>query len=55
MGVHLLSNGDIKYREYAPGCKGVSLYGEFNNWRKDEFWEIKNPYGCWELIVKSDN
>ena len=55
MGVHLLPNGDIKYREYAPGCKGVSLYGEFNNWRKDEYWAIKNPYGCWELIIKSDN
>ena len=55
MGVHVLPNGDITYREYAPGCKGVSLYGEFNNWKKDEYWAIKNPYGCWELIIKSDN
>ena len=55
MGVHLLPNGDIQYREYAPGCKGISLYGEFNNWKKDEYWAIKNPYGCWELIIKSDN
>ena len=55
MGVHILPNGDVKYREYAPGCKGVSLYGDFNNWKKDEYWAIKNPYGCWELIIKSDN
>ena len=55
MGVHMLPNGDIQYREYAPGCKGISLYGEFNNWKKDEYWAIKNPYGCWELIIKSDN
>ena len=55
MGVHVLPNGDIKYREYAPGCKGVSLFGEFNNWNKEEFWAIKNPFGCWELIIKSDN
>ena len=43
MGVHVLPNGDIKYREYAPGCKGVSLFGEFNNWNKEESWAIKNP------------
>ena len=43
MGVHVLPNGDITYREYAPGCKGVSLYGDFNNWKKDEYWAIKNP------------
>ena len=55
MGVHVLPNGDIRYREYAPGCKGVSLFGEFNNWNKEEFWGIKDPYGCWELIIKSDN
>ena len=55
MGVHVLPNGDIQYREYAPGCKGVSLFGDFNNWNKEEFWAIKNPFGCWELIIKSDN
>ena len=55
MGVHVLPNGDIRYREYAPGCKGVSLYGEFNNWKKDEFWAIKDAFGRWELIIKSDN
>ena len=55
MGVHVLSNGDIKYREYAPGCKGVSLFGDFNNWNKEQYWAIKNPFGCWELIIPSDN
>ena len=36
MGLNLLPNGDIKYREYAPGAKGVSLFGEFNNWNKEQ-------------------
>ena len=36
MGVHVMPNGEIRYREYAPGCKGVSLYGEFNNWNKEQ-------------------
>ena len=31
MGITILPNGDIKYREYAPGAKGISLFGEFNN------------------------
>ena len=55
MGVHVQPNGDITYREYAPGCKGVALYGEFNNWKTDEFWAIKDSFGRWELIIKSDN
>ena len=36
MGVHILPNGDIKYREYAPGCKGISLFGDFNDWKKNQ-------------------
>ena len=55
MGVHILPNGDICYREYAPGCKGVSLFGDFNNWNKEQYWAIKNQFGLWELIIKSDN
>lgn len=25
MGLHLLPNNDIKYREYAPGARGIAL------------------------------
>ena len=53
MGVHCSPNGVITYREYAPGAKGVSLYGDFNKWNKEEHWAIKNPYGCWELKIAS--
>ena len=55
MGVHVMPNGEIRYREYAPGCKGVSLYGEFNNWNKEQYWAIRDQFGCWELIIPSDN
>ena len=55
MGVHVMPSGEIKYREYAPGCKGVSLFGDFNNWNKEQYWAIRNPFGCWELIIPSDN
>ena len=55
MGVHAMPNGEIHYREYAPGCKGVSLYGDFNNWKKDQYWAVKDKYGRWELIIPSNN
>ena len=55
MGLNLLPNGDIKYREYAPGAKGVSLFGEFNNWNKEQYWAQKDKFGYWELIIPNEN
>ena len=55
MGINLLSNGDIKYREYAPGAKGISLFGEFNNWNKEQYWATKDKFGYWELIIPNEN
>ena len=55
MGINILPNGDIKYREYAPGAKGVSLFGEFNNWNKEQYWAIKDKFGFWELIIPNQN
>ena len=55
MGLHLLPNNDIQYREYAPGAKGVALFGEFNNWKRDEYWAERDKYGFWNLIIPNDN
>ena len=55
MGITLLPNNDIKYREYAPGAKGISLFGEFNNWNKEQYWAIKDKFGFWELIIPNRN
>ena len=55
MGINLLLNGDIKYREYAPGAKGVSLFGEFNNWNKEQYWAKKDSFGYWELTIPNEN
>jgi len=55
MGINLLPNGDIKYREYAPGAKGISLFGEFNNWNKEQYWAQKDKFGYWELIIPNEN
>lgn len=55
MGISLLPNGDIKYREYAPGAKGISIFGEFNNWNKEQYWAQKDKFGYWEVIVPNEN
>ena len=55
MGLHLLPNNDIKYREYAPGAKGVALFGEFNNWDRNQYWAQRDKYGFWELTIPNDN
>ena len=55
MGITLLPSGDIKYREYAPGAKGVSLFGEFNNWNRDQYWAKRDQYGFWELIIPNED
>jgi len=54
MGINLLSNGNIKYREYAPGAKRISIFGEFNNWNKEEYWATMDDLGYWEVIIKNE-
>lgn len=37
-GLNIQSNGDITYREWAPGAKSLSIFGDFNGWNRDEFY-----------------
>ena len=55
MGLHALENGDILYKEYAPGARGIALFGEFNDWNRDQYWAKRDKYGFWELIIPSIN
>mgnify|MGYP004444225747 FL=1 len=55
MGLHVLPNNDIKYREYAPGARGIALFGEFNGWNRNQYWAKRDQYGFWELIIPNDN
>ena len=51
MGLNVLENGDVLYREYAPGAKGIALFGEFNGWNRDQYWAKRDKYGFWELTI----
>eukprot|EP00741_Cyanophora_paradoxa_P005646 tig00000923_g5473.t1 len=37
----------IQYREWAPGARGVFLFGEFNNWNRTAVPCQRDPYGHW--------
>lgn len=44
-GLHKLENGDITYMEWAPGAKSLSIFGDFNNWDRDQYICEKNSFG----------
>ena len=45
MGLVVQDNNDIVYKEYAPGAKGIAIFGEFNNWNRDQYWLQRDQFG----------
>jgi len=39
--------------EWAPGAKGISIFGDFNGWNRNEFWLQRNEFGCWCITLKA--
>jgi len=39
--------------EWAPGAKGISIFGDFNGWNRDEYWCQKNDFGCFTITLKA--
>lgn len=39
--------------EWAPGAKAISIFGDFNEWNRNEFWAQKNEFGCFCLTLKA--
>lgn len=52
-GLQKQPNGDITFLEWAPGAHGISIFGDFNEWNRDEFWCQKNDFGCFALTLKA--
>lgn len=52
-GLHRLDNNDVVLLEWAPGAKGISIFGDFNGWNRDEFWCHKNDFGCFSVTLKA--
>lgn len=40
--------------EWAPGAKAMCIFGDFNDWKRGEFWATKNQFGCFEITLKAN-
>lgn len=54
-GLHQLNNNDIEYMEWAPNALSLSIFGEFNNWNRDEFMCAKNAFGQFTITIKANH
>lgn len=37
--------------EWAPCAKSISIFGEFNNWNRDEYRCQRNDFGCFSINI----
>ena len=47
-------DGYMIYTEWAPAAKGLSIFGDFNYWNRDEFRCQKNEFGCFSITLKAN-
>jgi len=52
-GLNLQPNNDITFMEWAPAALSMSIFGDFNGWKREEYWCHKNEYGCWCITLKA--
>ncbi len=38
-------------REWLPGAKAVSVFGDFNDWDRDEYYLEKDDWGHWSIFL----
>lgn len=51
MGLHLLPDNSIEYKEYAPNAISACLIGEFNDWTHDKHTMTKDDFGFFHIII----
>jgi 1,4-alpha-glucan branching enzyme len=37
--------------EWAPNAKAMYIFGEFNGWKRGEYWAHKNEFGAFTLTL----
>jgi 1,4-alpha-glucan branching enzyme len=47
-------NGDLTFKEWAPNAKCMKFFGDFNQWNRNEYVCVKDPYGCFTLTIKAN-
>ncbi|KAM3455181.1 hypothetical protein MY3296_002550 [Beauveria thailandica] len=53
-GFKVLSNGDVRYREWAPNAVEAYLIGEFNEWNQTSHPMAKDADGSFTIVVPSN-
>lgn len=51
MGIHLLPDNSIVYKEYAPNAVAACLIGDFNNWEHDVHSMSKSDNGTFSITI----
>jgi 1,4-alpha-glucan branching enzyme len=41
--------------EWAPGAKSLSIFGDFNNWDREQYMCEKNDFGQFTITLKAKN
>lgn len=50
-GLHKNKKNEIVLQEWAPSAKGISIFGDFNEWNRDEFWCTRDEFGCFGITL----
>jgi len=52
-GLILQPNNDIVYREWAPSAQALSLFGDFNEWNREQYHAHKDQFGVFTITLKA--
>ena len=53
-GLNVQPNGDIIYKEWAPGANSIAIFGDFNGWNREEFRVGKDEFGCFNCVIPAN-
>ena len=53
-GLNVQPNGDITYKEWAPNANGITIFGDFNGWNRDEFRCQKDAFGSFTITIPAN-
>ena len=49
-----MPNGDVVYKEWAPGAQSIAIFGDFNGWNREEYRVGKDEFGTFNCVIKAN-
>ncbi len=53
-GLNVMPNGDVVYKEWAPGAQSIAIFGDFNGWNREEYRVGKDEFGTFNCVIKAN-